>query len=44
LVRDVLGWLASLGYDDVEEITAAEERLIFALPPELRRELRVTPA
>jgi len=44
LVGDVLGWLASLGYDDVEEITAAEERLIFALPPELRRELRVTPA
>jgi 4-hydroxy-3-methylbut-2-enyl diphosphate reductase len=44
LVRAVLGWLASLGYDDVEEITAAEERLIFALPPELRRELRVTPA
>jgi 4-hydroxy-3-methylbut-2-en-1-yl diphosphate reductase len=44
LVRDVLGWLASCGYDDVEEVTAAEERLIFALPPELRRELRVTPA
>jgi 4-hydroxy-3-methylbut-2-en-1-yl diphosphate reductase len=44
LVRDVLGWLASRGYDEVEEITAAEERLIFALPPELRRELRVTPA
>jgi 4-hydroxy-3-methylbut-2-en-1-yl diphosphate reductase len=44
LVRDVLGWLASRGYGDVEEVTAAEERLIFALPPELRRELRVTPA
>jgi 4-hydroxy-3-methylbut-2-en-1-yl diphosphate reductase len=44
LVRDVLGWLASRGYDGVEEITAAEERLIFALPPELRRELRITPA
>jgi 4-hydroxy-3-methylbut-2-enyl diphosphate reductase len=44
LVRDVLAWLASQGYADVEEITAAEERLVFALPPELRRELRVTPA
>ena len=44
LVSDVLGWLASRGYGDVEEITAAEERLVFALPPELRRDLRVTPA
>src|SRR5205807_2771033 len=44
LVRDVLSWLAERGYADVEEVTAAEERLIFALPPELRRELRVTPA
>jgi len=44
LVRDVLEWLASHGYTDVEEVTAAEERLIFALPPELRRDLRVTPA
>jgi 4-hydroxy-3-methylbut-2-enyl diphosphate reductase len=44
LVRNVLEWLASRGYGDVEEVTAAEERLVFALPPELRRELRVTPA
>jgi 4-hydroxy-3-methylbut-2-en-1-yl diphosphate reductase len=44
LVRDVLEWLASRGYGDAEEVTAAEERLVFALPPELRRELRVTPA
>jgi len=44
LVQDVLGWLAGQGFDDVEPVTAAEERLIFALPPELRRELRVTPA
>src|SRR3954466_8759507 len=44
LVRDVLDWLAARGYADVEEVTAAEERLIFALPPELRRDLRVTPA
>jgi len=44
LVRDVFDWLAARGYADVEEVTAAEERLIFALPPELRRDLRVTPA
>src|SRR5947207_3851953 len=44
LVGEVLGWLAAHGYDDVVEVTAAEERLVFALPPELRRDLRVTPA
>jgi 4-hydroxy-3-methylbut-2-en-1-yl diphosphate reductase len=44
LVQDVLAWLASCGFADVVEVTAAEERLTFALPPELRRELRVTPA
>jgi 4-hydroxy-3-methylbut-2-enyl diphosphate reductase len=37
LVADVLTWLAQRGYDDVEEVTAAEERLVFALPRELRR-------
>jgi 4-hydroxy-3-methylbut-2-en-1-yl diphosphate reductase len=37
LVADVLGWLAERGYDDVAEVTAAEERLVFALPRELRR-------
>ncbi|HWC35864.1 MAG TPA: 4-hydroxy-3-methylbut-2-enyl diphosphate reductase [Mycobacteriales bacterium] len=36
LVADVLAWLAARGYDRVEEITAAEERLVFALPRELR--------
>ncbi|HET7529505.1 MAG TPA: 4-hydroxy-3-methylbut-2-enyl diphosphate reductase [Mycobacteriales bacterium] len=44
LVQEVLGWLATQGFGEVEEVTAAEERLVFALPPELRRELRVTPA
>ena len=43
LVRDVLAWLAAQGYDDLTEVTAAEEHLTFALPPELRRDLRVTP-
>ena len=40
LVEDVLAWLAERGYGDVEVVTAAEERLTFALPPELRRDLR----
>jgi 4-hydroxy-3-methylbut-2-enyl diphosphate reductase len=40
LVRDVLAYLAERGFSDVEEITSAEERLIFSLPQELRRDLR----
>ena len=40
LVADVLGWLAERGYADVQQIVSAEERLIFALPHELRRDLR----
>ncbi|HVU73006.1 MAG TPA: 4-hydroxy-3-methylbut-2-enyl diphosphate reductase [Mycobacteriales bacterium] len=40
LVTDLLAWLAERGYADVEEVTSAEEKLIFALPPELRRDLR----
>ncbi len=39
LVTDVLAWLAERGFGDVEEVDAAEERLTFALPRELRREL-----
>jgi 4-hydroxy-3-methylbut-2-enyl diphosphate reductase len=41
LVGDVIGWLAERGYADVEEVTAAEERLVFALPRELRSDRRV---
>jgi 4-hydroxy-3-methylbut-2-enyl diphosphate reductase len=37
LVADVLGWLADHGYADVTEISTAEERLVFALPRELRQ-------
>jgi 4-hydroxy-3-methylbut-2-enyl diphosphate reductase len=37
LVVGVLDWLAARGYAEVTEVTAAEERLVFALPPELRR-------
>jgi 4-hydroxy-3-methylbut-2-enyl diphosphate reductase len=38
LVADVLAWLAEHGFADVEEITAVEEHLTFALPHELRRD------
>ena len=40
LVTEVMKWLAAHGFDDVEEVTHTEERLAFALPRELRRELR----
>jgi 4-hydroxy-3-methylbut-2-enyl diphosphate reductase len=36
LVQGVLEWLAEHGFEDVEEISAAEERLTFALPREIR--------
>jgi 4-hydroxy-3-methylbut-2-enyl diphosphate reductase len=40
LVRDVLDWLAARGYEDVKPVTAAEESLLFALPNEIRRDLK----
>ena len=40
LVRDVLDRLAELGFPDVEVVDAIEERLVFALPPELRRDMK----
>ncbi|MBM3688655.1 MAG: 4-hydroxy-3-methylbut-2-enyl diphosphate reductase [Actinobacteria bacterium] len=40
LVSGVLGWLADRGFADVEEVTSAEETLVFALPPELRRDMK----
>jgi 4-hydroxy-3-methylbut-2-en-1-yl diphosphate reductase len=40
LVEGLLDRLAEFDYDDVREISAAEESLLFALPPELRRDLR----
>jgi 4-hydroxy-3-methylbut-2-enyl diphosphate reductase len=40
LVQEVLAWLAERGYGDVEEVTHTEERLTFALPQELRRDIR----
>ena len=44
LVADVLAWLAERGYEDVQQVVSAQERLIFALPHELRRDLRVLTA
>jgi 4-hydroxy-3-methylbut-2-enyl diphosphate reductase len=44
LVADVLTWLAERGYVDVEEVVAAQESLLFALPPELRRDLKAAGA
>jgi 4-hydroxy-3-methylbut-2-enyl diphosphate reductase len=40
LVDGVLSWLAEHGYVDVEEVTAANESVLFALPPDLRRDLK----
>jgi 4-hydroxy-3-methylbut-2-en-1-yl diphosphate reductase len=37
LVTGVLEWLAGQGFGRVEEVEAITERLVFALPPELRR-------
>jgi 4-hydroxy-3-methylbut-2-enyl diphosphate reductase len=43
LVQEVAEWLASRGYGDLHEVNHTEERLVFALPQELRRDLRVSP-
>jgi len=40
LVKDLLAWLAVRGFGDVETVTAMEESLLFALPPELRKDLK----
>ena len=42
LVQDVAQWLAEHGYTDLEEVNHIDERLSFALPQELRRDLRAT--
>ena len=44
LVRGVLDWLAERGYSDVHEVVAAEESLLFALPQELRRDMKAKAA
>ncbi|MFM2175731.1 MAG: hypothetical protein RLZZ527_807 [Actinomycetota bacterium] len=40
LVKDLLAELARRGFTDVEEFRAMDESLLFALPPELRKDLR----
>ena len=40
LVRTVLDWLSLHGFGNVEEVRATEESLLFALPPELRKDLK----
>jgi 4-hydroxy-3-methylbut-2-enyl diphosphate reductase len=40
LVNDLLKYLAEHGYSDVEEVRSSEETLLFALPKELRADLK----
>ena len=40
LVADVLTVLAAHGFADVEEVITADERLIFSLPQDLKRDMR----
>jgi 4-hydroxy-3-methylbut-2-enyl diphosphate reductase len=40
LVEGVLAFLSERGYPDARAVHSAEESLIFALPPELRRDMR----
>ena len=40
LVKDVLATLQQHGFNDVQVITAAEESLLFSLPPELRKDMK----
>ena len=44
LVDDVLTWLREHGCGPVEEVHTAEETLMFALPPELRRDIKARAA
>ncbi|MCW2538485.1 MAG: putative 4-hydroxy-3-methylbut-2-enyl diphosphate reductase [Frankiales bacterium] len=43
LVAEVAQYLADLGYGEPEEVNHIEESLVFALPQELRRELKLAP-
>ncbi len=44
LVDEVIQWLAEHGFNDCEEVRTAEETLTFALPPELRRDIKAAAA
>ena len=41
LVREVVDWLGARGWSDLVEVSHTEERLVFALPQELRRDLKL---
>jgi 4-hydroxy-3-methylbut-2-enyl diphosphate reductase len=43
LVLDLLAWLAERGWADVHEVTTANEKIVFALPRELRKSLKPAP-
>ena len=40
LVQEVVAWLAARGYGDLQEVTTAQEDLMFSLPKELRRDMK----
>jgi len=44
LVMQVLDHLAERGFTDVAEVTTADERLTFALPQELKRDMKAAAA
>jgi 4-hydroxy-3-methylbut-2-enyl diphosphate reductase len=44
LVMEVLDYLAERGFDEVAEVTTAQEKLTFALPQELRRDMKAQAA
>ncbi len=44
LVNDLLTWLATRGFGEVETVTAMEESLLFSLPHELRRDIKASEA
>ena len=44
LVMEVLDWLAERGFDEVAEVTTAQEKLVFSLPQELKRDMKAAAA
>ncbi len=44
LVMQVLDFLAERGFTDVAEVTTAQEKLVFALPQELKRDMKAAAA
>lgn len=44
LVREVLAQLASRGFGEVEEVVTVDERLVFSLPQELKRDMKAAAA